>query len=583
MQSAPAPGGGQTLADRYRMTKKVGDGTFGEVSLARKIDTGDVVAIKRMKKKFYSWDEAMGLREVKSLKKLNHPNIIKLREVIRENDILYFVFEFMQMNLYELMKDRDRYFPESTIRNIIYQVLQGMAYMHKNGFFHRDMKPENLMCNGTELVKIADFGLAREIRSRPPFTDYVSTRWYRAPEILLRSTNYNSPIDLWALGCIMAELYMLRPLFPGSSELDQIFKILTIMGTPTKDEWPEGYRLAAAMNFRFQQCQGVPLESIINTAGADGMKLMRDMMLWVPEKRPSAAGCLKYKYFQVNQKLGAPPVPPAPPTRKHSAQSDSKVVVTNKVKNVAKISNATDSFTVDNGDTPKPYSKKENDEDEAKKTSAPKDGSNRVINRNLPMNKTTGPSKYAQPLLPSLSEGPRAKQSRAVPAGSAVLGSGSQYPRYLPGVGAGGTRALPKLSLFNEPAIGAAAATTLADRTNRALSGKRNPKDIYLAKSRYMPGVVKSDNSSNNSSFVGGGGNAGAGLGNTMRGSFLGGKGVPSANAQARSAVQARFEYAYGYVPSFGAKNMAGNAENAAPGGGKGSSSRTNWASKYAK
>jgi serine/threonine protein kinase len=90
------------------------------------------------------------------------------------------------------------------------------------------------MCNGTELIKIADFGLAREIRSRPPFTDYVSTRWYRAPEILLRSISYNSPIDIWALGCIMAELYMLRPLFPGTSELDQIFKILTILGTPTK-------------------------------------------------------------------------------------------------------------------------------------------------------------------------------------------------------------------------------------------------------------------------------------------------------------------------------------------------------------
>lgn len=204
-----------------------------------------------MKKKFYSWEEAMSLREVKSLKKLNHPNIIKLREVrrvasghtlirlsafqvIRENDILYFIFEYMQENLYELMKDRDRYFPESVIRNIIYQVLQGLSFMHKNGFFHRDMKPENIMCNGTELVKIADFGLAREIRSKPPYTDYVSTRWYRAPEILLRSTSYNSPIDIWALGCIMAELYMLRPLFPGTSEMDQLFKIISILGTPNK-------------------------------------------------------------------------------------------------------------------------------------------------------------------------------------------------------------------------------------------------------------------------------------------------------------------------------------------------------------
>ena len=95
----------------------------------------------------------------------------------------------------------------------------GLAYMHKHGFFHRDLKPENLLVKG-DSVKIADFGLAREIRSRPPFTDYVSTRWYRAPEILLRSTNYNSPVDMFACGAIMAELYLLRPLFPGNNETD---------------------------------------------------------------------------------------------------------------------------------------------------------------------------------------------------------------------------------------------------------------------------------------------------------------------------------------------------------------------------
>lgn len=105
------------------------------------------------------------------------------------------------------------------------------------------MKPENLLCSGTDLVKIADFGLAREIRSRPPYTDYVSTRWYRAPEVLLRSTNYSSAIDVWAVGCIMAELYTLRPLFPGSSEVDEIFKITAVLGTPTKVrilEWLSG-------------------------------------------------------------------------------------------------------------------------------------------------------------------------------------------------------------------------------------------------------------------------------------------------------------------------------------------------------
>lgn len=115
-----------------------------------------------------------------------------------------------------------------------YKIFQGLAFMHRHGFFHRDMKPENLLCSGPELVKIADFGLARETRSRPPYTDYVSTRWYRAPEVLLHSINYNTPIDLWAVGCIMAELYTFRPLFPGTSEIDQIFKICSVLGTPEK-------------------------------------------------------------------------------------------------------------------------------------------------------------------------------------------------------------------------------------------------------------------------------------------------------------------------------------------------------------
>ncbi|MGH0148190.1 UNVERIFIED_CONTAM: hypothetical protein FKN15_060342 [Acipenser sinensis] len=116
----------------------------------------------------------------------------------------------------------------------MYQIIQGLAFIHKHGFFHRDMKPENLLCMGPELIKIGDFGLAREIRSRPPYTDYVSTRWYRAPEVLLRSSVYSSPIDMWAVGCIMAELYTLRPLFPGNSEVDEIFKICQVLGTVKK-------------------------------------------------------------------------------------------------------------------------------------------------------------------------------------------------------------------------------------------------------------------------------------------------------------------------------------------------------------
>ncbi|XP_063109904.1 serine/threonine-protein kinase ICK isoform X2 [Cavia porcellus] len=290
--------------NRYTTIKQLGDGTYGSVLLGRSIESGELIAIKKMKRKFYSWEECMNLREVKSLKKLNHANVVKLKEVIRENDHLYFIFEYMKENLYQLIKERNKLFPESAIRNIMYQILQGLAFIHKHGFFHRDLKPENLLCMGPELVKIADFGLAREIRSRPPYTDYVSTRWYRAPEVLLRSTNYSSPIDVWAVGCIMAEVYTLRPLFPGASEIDTIFKICQVLGTPKKTDWPEGYQLSSAMNFRWPQCIPNNLKTLIPNASSEAIQLLRDMLQWDPKKRPTASQALRYPYFQIGHLLG---------------------------------------------------------------------------------------------------------------------------------------------------------------------------------------------------------------------------------------------------------------------------------------
>ncbi|CAB4057169.1 ICK [Lepeophtheirus salmonis] len=287
--------------NRYVTLQRLGDGTYGSVLLGQRVDTGEKVAIKRMKRKYYSWEEAMNLREVKSLKKLSHNNVVKLKEVIRENDTLYFVFEYMKENLYQLMKERydhgDKIFPEYNIRNMIYQVLQGLAFMHKHGYFHRDMKPENLLCTGPDVVKIADFGLAREIRSQPPYTDYVSTRWYRAPEVLLRSTQYSAPIDIWAVGCIMAELYTFRPLFPGNSEIDEIFKICSVLGTPDKRDWSDGYKLANEMNFKYPAFAPTPLSSIVPNASKEAIDLMTDMLRWNPAKRPSASTSLRYPYF----------------------------------------------------------------------------------------------------------------------------------------------------------------------------------------------------------------------------------------------------------------------------------------------
>jgi len=299
--------------NRYKTVKKLGDGTYGSVVKGVNKQTGELVAVKIMKRKFKTWEECIQLREVKSLKKLNHPNIIKLKEVIRENDELFFVFEFMEQNIYQLMKERQKHFPEARVRNIVYQIMQGLQYMHKMGFFHRDMKPENLLVT-RDTVKIADFGLAREIRSRPPFTDYVSTRWYRAPEVLLRDLRYNSPIDIWAMGAMMAELYTLRPLFPGSSEADQMFKICTVMGTPSATTWPEGLKLAQRMNFKFPQSAKTPIASLCPNASPEAVQLMEDMMLYDPKKRPSCDKSLQYPYFQIGLNIPMAKGEARPPT-----------------------------------------------------------------------------------------------------------------------------------------------------------------------------------------------------------------------------------------------------------------------------
>ncbi|TDH70971.1 hypothetical protein CCR75_004236 [Bremia lactucae] len=295
----------EATMNRYKVTKQLGDGTYGSVHKAINRQSGEVVAIKQMKNKYYSWNECMQLREVNSLKKLNHPNIIKLKEVIRENDELFLIFEYMECNLYDIIMQRDRHFPESKIRNFMYQMMQGLAFMHQHHFFHRDLKPENILVKG-DTVKIADFGLAENIRSRPPFTDYVSTRWYRAPEVLLRSTTYNSPIDAWAMGCIMAEMFMLRPLFPGSTEGDQLYKISSVLGNPTHSAWSEGLQLAAQRNYLFPQFIPTSLAHVIPHASKEALQLMTDLLKYDPKQRPTSSQALQYAFFSVPLHVTSP-------------------------------------------------------------------------------------------------------------------------------------------------------------------------------------------------------------------------------------------------------------------------------------
>ena len=274
----------------YEIINRIGGGSFADVYKAKEKSTGDIVAIKVLKKKYNNWSECLELREVKSLQKLHEEhlnnqkgieNIVKLKRIvfINESGTLNLIFEFLDRDLFELMKSKaPKGLTENQIRTIAYQTLLGLSFMHKYGFFHRDMKPENLLVVG-DTVKIADFGLAREIRSIPPYTEYVSTRYYRAPECILKSTNYNSPVDIWALGCIIAEMYLHpQPLFFGNNEKEVLFRMCSILGTPTHATWTEGMQQAKKVDIKFPSCPGVNLAEVIPQASPEAIDLMYQMI-----------------------------------------------------------------------------------------------------------------------------------------------------------------------------------------------------------------------------------------------------------------------------------------------------------------
>ena len=295
--------------DDYEMITRLGGGSFADVYKAKEKSTGELVAIKVLKRKYKKWEDCLELRECSSLQKLhdsslaNKPgaeNIIKLKQIIfiKKTGTLNLVFEYMKTDLLELMKEQEpSILSEEQIRDIMYQTLLGLSFMHKYGFFHRDMKPENLLLNGKK-IKIADFGLAREIRSVPPYTEYVSTRYYRAPECILQFTNYNSPIDIWGLGCIMAEMYLHpQPLFCGSNEKEVLFKICSVLGTPTYDTWNDGIQQANIVGIKFPTNPGIDLEKIITGASSEAIDLIKQMLQWDPNKRATAKALLKHPFF----------------------------------------------------------------------------------------------------------------------------------------------------------------------------------------------------------------------------------------------------------------------------------------------
>ena len=297
---------------KYQILKVIGDGTYGKVYAGINKETNEKVAIKILKNKMSSWEECILQNEVRFLGKLNNENIVKLLEVNREqnNDVSY-IFELCDCNLFEFIEKHRKqkmFISEAKVRNIVYQITSGIKYLHSKNIMHRDLKPENiLMILNNNLVKIADFGTAKEI---PEFkdnalTDYVCTRWYRAPECALKSNNYNEKIDVWAIGCIMAELYTLKPIFPGIDEFDQLNKILKITGTPEYGDWPEGISLSQKHNIRLPQFNKGNLKEVVFNANDDAIDFLERIFELNPEKRPSASELLKHPYFTEIQRPGS--------------------------------------------------------------------------------------------------------------------------------------------------------------------------------------------------------------------------------------------------------------------------------------
>ncbi|CAD8152456.1 unnamed protein product [Paramecium octaurelia] len=207
----------------YKTIQKLGDGVFGSVTKALDERTQEFVAIKSYRDNKVR-DESK-IKEIQILKKLNHPNIIKLRNVIKQNKTIAIVLDYSERNLlqyYKSVKEKNRTLCEQQIQSIVYQIASALNYLHTQGYLHRDLKPENIMIQDNGVVKLIDFG--QVTYQNEQHTDYVSTRWYRSPE-QIKQQSYNQEIDIWSFGCIIAELYLLTPLLPGTTEIDQLFQI----------------------------------------------------------------------------------------------------------------------------------------------------------------------------------------------------------------------------------------------------------------------------------------------------------------------------------------------------------------------
>lgn len=284
---------------RYIKKELLGKGAYGKVY--RGIDTQDnkEVALKKMKLK--SVDEGIpvtSLREIALLKSLDHPNIMKLYNVIHGSGKLTLVVEYVKYDLEKLMSINDYKLAPELIKSFLYQMLAGIKHCHKNKVIHRDLKPQNLLISEENVLKLADFGLARDYMI--PVKNYTSdvvTLYYRPPDVLLGSKDYFETIDIWSIGCIFAEMIIGEPLMKGNNEKDQLTQIFKIFGTPNDSDWPQLRNLPDWKKEAFEVYPAMDMKEVFPGIEEDAIDILTRMLTYDPEKRITAKEALEHRYF----------------------------------------------------------------------------------------------------------------------------------------------------------------------------------------------------------------------------------------------------------------------------------------------
>ncbi|KAH9597534.1 Protein kinase domain [Trypanosoma melophagium] len=299
------------MDSRYERQEKIGEGTYGVVYKARDTTTGATVALKRIR--LDTEEEGVpctAIREISLLKELRHDNIVKLLDVCHSENRLTLVFEYMELDLKKYMDRESGNLDAATIQSFMRSLLKGVRFCHERNVLHRDLKPPNLLISRDKELKLADFGLGRAFGIPvKKFTHEVVTLWYRSPDVLLGSTQYGTPVDIWSVGCIFAEMAIGTPLFAGKNDADQLLRIFRFLGTPNNQVWPSMNLYPNSTNMlskpEFLQNLLAECDAQFHTLpayvklGQEGVDLLRRLLKYEPSERITAAQALEHPYFSV--------------------------------------------------------------------------------------------------------------------------------------------------------------------------------------------------------------------------------------------------------------------------------------------